>query len=79
MQAITAGMIAYCILFAVLIFSLSLYRWMKRNREMRALGEMRAGDLSPQSDAGNQPPRNNESPHDTPHGAPHGAPPARAA
>jgi hypothetical protein len=35
MKAITIAMIVYCAGFAVLIFAISAYRWLKRGQEMQ--------------------------------------------
>ncbi len=71
MKAITVAMIVYCAGFAVLIFAISTYQRLKRNREMQALGASRSAGLGLESDTDPHPPSNSESPH--------GAPPARAA
>lgn len=73
MLTLTVVMIAYCLAFAGLVLGISIYRGMKRRREMRAAG----AELKP-SDGGRLgalrfeiPPTfpsssNSESPHDTP-------------
>ncbi|HEX5424708.1 MAG TPA: hypothetical protein VFW94_14260 [Candidatus Acidoferrales bacterium] len=66
METITAAMIAYCVVFAGLVVGISVYRGMKRKREMQAFaGEMRAASAVG-STSGPQSPAQTDSPHDTP-------------
>jgi hypothetical protein len=71
MQTLTVAMIAYCVAFAVLIFGLSIYRGMKRRREMQMSLQALSGAASEQGEAKPPSPPSTESPH--------GAPPAKAA
>ncbi|HTU32362.1 MAG TPA: hypothetical protein VMF66_01010 [Candidatus Acidoferrum sp.] len=66
METLTVAMIVYCVVFAGLVLGISLYRGIKRRREMRAFAAEQStasvlgGNPLPQSSA------QSDSPHDTP-------------
>lgn len=66
METITAAMIAYCVLFAGLVLGISIYRGVRRKREIRAFAD--AQSTAPVFDANPLPQSSaqNDSPHDTP-------------
>jgi uncharacterized iron-regulated membrane protein len=70
MKAITLAMMVYCFAFAVLIFALGIYRWLKRSRESQAFAN--SGALGSRHDAGLGSTANVES-------SSQGAPPIKAA
>ncbi len=71
MQTLTVAMIVYCLAFAALLVGISIYRRMKRNREMSALEGSRAsgstlGDALLGRTSGLPQSAHSDSPHDTP-------------
>lgn len=65
METITVAMIVYCVAFAGLVVGISLYRGIKRRREVRAFAAEQTnpsvlGSSLPQASA------QSDSPHDTP-------------
>lgn len=72
MQTLTVAMIVYCLAFAALLVGISIYRRMKRNREMSALEGSRASGstlaeaLLGKRSALSQSSVHSDSPHDTP-------------
>jgi len=72
MQTLTVAMIVYCLAFAALLVGISIYRRMKRKRELsaiegsRASGSTLADALLGSRSALSQSPAHTDSPHDTP-------------
>jgi hypothetical protein len=66
MEAITVAMVVYCVVFAVLILALSIYRGAKRSRKMNEFVESLS--VTTGSDKSTAPPPSSESqpPHDAP-------------
>jgi hypothetical protein len=66
MESITVAMMVYVVLFAVLIFAISIHRGVKRNREMKACLQDLPKASRPEESAPSQPSTDSKSPHDAP-------------
>lgn len=71
MQTLTVAMIVYCLAFAALLVGISIYRRMKRNREMSTFEGSRAsgstlGDALLSKRSALPPSAHTDSPHDSP-------------
>lgn len=66
METITGAMIVYCVAFAGLVVGISVYRGIKRRREIRAFAAEQKTALVLESNSLPQPSAQNDSPHDTP-------------
>lgn len=66
METITVAMVVYCVVFAVLILGLSVYRGMKRNRKMNEFVESLSRNAGSANSAASPPSSESQPPHDAP-------------